>query len=558
MYISISNDKISHEGGQKHLLKDDKYIVIFKSPNHPQTNYNQNLEDFSDYSQFSDILKNDSFLFVDIKNYKVIILRDWPGNIPFFYYYDKNEHRLLVSDNISRLAKESKGITVSKKGMSLFLNNRKHYHTHTIYNNVETLHPGLYIDMSLNNSLYSIHHWYKPYREININNRTKASQQYLGALDNVISNVIVKDNPVALMFSGGSDSVLLLDRIIKLGYTDIHLFAICVEGNNIQIDYANEKAEFYKLKVNPIFVSQKDVLASWTKLYEHCYHYLSDLRIDGIFSPSVYVYNHLNTYFNNMPSTVVWGSQYALISPMMNTGGSLKFYLLYMLKKLRFLIPLSNRKIENFVISRAFHRAPVLNKDNISKETYVAYKGLYLDCFNNQKNPEQLLDLYLSTNYNSCKHWWMDWRGKVQHIYYPNGINVYPFHDRCFQEMSMPISLKVRVGGLKNIFRMPKEYKNFFYSVLPKNIPISSVKRGNFKALPEFFSLFKNEDFYNNLIKYLRDSNNRELVELVLEDNNLTIPETYDSFLELDFLEVEKLSGILFLIIRLKTDKIEF
>ena len=122
----------------------------------------------------------------------------------------------------------------------------------------------------------------------------------------------------------------------------------------------------------------------------------------------------------------------------------------------------------------------------------------------------------------------------------------------------MPISLKVRVGGLRNIFRMPQEYKNFFYSLIPNNIPISLIQRGNYKALPEFFSLFRNEEFYYNLIKYLKDSKNKKLVEMVLEDNKLTIPETYDSFLKLDYLEVEKLSGILFLIIRFKEDNISF
>ena len=496
MFISISKDEIYHEGGQKYLLKADKYIVVFRSPNHPQLDYTQNLEDLSDITQFSDVLKNDSFLLVDTKNNKINIVRDWPGNVQFFYFYDENKLKLVVSDNISKLAKEIKNISVSRDGINLFLNYRKHYHTHTIYNKIEMLPGGLYIDIAFDKLTFSINHWYRPYKEITIKDRDSATKQYLGALDYVLSDLIVNDNPIALMFSGGSDSVLLLDRIIKLGYKNIHLFAICVEGHNIQIDYANEKAAFYNLKVNPISISKKDVLTSWEKLYEICYHYLSDLRIDGIFSPSIYIFSYLNKFFDNKPSTIVWGSQYALISPMMNSKGILKFYFRFLIKMFRLLIPLSNKKIENFIISRDFRRAPVLIKNHVSSKTYIAYKNLYLECFNNLKNPEQLLDLYLSTNYNSCKHWWMDWRGKVKDIYYPNSINVYPFHDRCFQEMSMPISLKVRVGGLRNIFRMPQEYKNFFYSLIPNNIPISLIQRGNYKALPEFFSLFRNEEFY--------------------------------------------------------------
>lgn len=166
------------------------------------------------------------------------------------------------------------------------------------------------------------------------------------------------------------------------------------------------------------------------------------------------------------------------------------------------------------------------------------------------------MDLYLSTNYNSCKHWWMDWRGKVQDKFYPEAINIYPFHDRQFQEKSMLIPMRIRVGGVRNIFRMPNEYKNFFYSILPKSIPIESVKRGNYRALPEYYSLFKNEEFYSNLTSFLKDETNVKIVNIIQKEVSFTVPDTYEEFLKLDYLEVERLSGVMYIITRVKTDNV--
>ena len=130
--------------------------------------------------------------------------------------------------------------------------------------------------------------------------------------------------------------------------------------------------------------------------------------------------------------------------------------------------------------------------DNQFKESLLAFKDLYLTSFDEINSPDQLINLFLSTDYNHLKHWWMDWRNKVSSNFYKNSVNVFPFHDREFQESTMSYSLKVRIGGFKNLFKMPNSFKNLFFSLFDSNIPVSSIKRGNHTALPEYFSLFKN------------------------------------------------------------------
>ena len=225
MFIKIDqtkSDSVSVAGAMKISTGNGHSdVYILKSPNHRDRN--EYIAEDASIEYLTNTYPNDSFIIVNRISKVISIVRDWPGNVPVFYNYDKNEQRLLVTDNISSLSQKMNNVTVSKKGISLFLNSRKHYHTHTIYENIEILHPGFHIDMSIDNAFFSIHNWYKPYKKITIEDYQIASQQYLEALDNVLVKLIDREKPIALMFSGGSDSVSLLDRIIKLSESFYHL-----------------------------------------------------------------------------------------------------------------------------------------------------------------------------------------------------------------------------------------------------------------------------------------------------------------------------------------------
>ena len=105
----------------------------------------------------------------------------------------------------------------------------------------------------------------------------------------------------------------------------------------------------------------------------------------------------------------------------------------------------------------------MLSKKIMHKESRAAFIKLYKYSFKKIRNFDEVVNLFLSTDYNHLKHWWMDWRNKMCLKYYSNATNVYPFHDRKFQETTMQFSFLLRLGGLINLFRMPASYKNFFY-----------------------------------------------------------------------------------------------
>ena len=556
MLIKIDKNKINVQGGISHKLDNGDELILFQSPNHP----NERTEKLSLKKNFKDYashFKHDSFIYIDNKKQLVRFLRDWPGNIPVFYYYSIDTKELIISENIHILAKTINAPKPSKHGLKLFITGRKHMHGYTIYDKIYTLHPGLYIELDKNSFKITNKWWYKPFKKITIKDSKVARKNYLDALDSTIKRLVPKDKPAAIMFSGGSDSTLLLDRMVKLGYDKIDLFTICVNGETLQLNYANEKARMFNMEVIPIFADRKNIFEGWKKLFKLCYHYLSDLRIDGIFSPSVQVIEQIKKYYRGNSSSLVWGSQYALASPVVSTKAILfKFYVIFILIKFTKYFKFLKKRTYKFALNHM--RSAMLQNDLMSKESLLAFEDLYLTSFDEINSPDELINLFLSTDYNHLKHWWMDWRNKVTSNFYKNSINIFPFHDREFQESTMPYSLKVRIGGTRNIFNMPNSYKNLFFSLFDKRISISSIKRGNYAALPEYFSLFKTEYFYNFLNEELNKPQNLKLVKFLVDELNITIPNSFDELLKLDTKEVEKLTGIIFLAIRLKEDGVLF
>ena len=556
MLIIINNNKINIEGGVPYKLDNGDEFVLFHSPNHPLRKV-ENLPVYKDLKEYTSEFKHDSFIYIDNNNEVVNFFRDWPGNIPVYYYYSEKKKELTISDNIHLLAKTVNHPKPSKHGLKLFITERKHHHNYTIYDEIYTLHPGLYLELDQKSFRISNKWWYKPFKEITITNAKIAKNSYLLALDLTIQRLIPKDRPAAIMFSGGSDSTLLLDRMLKLGYDNIDLFTICVNGETIQYNYATEKAKMFNMEVIPIFADRENIFEGWKELCKLSYHYLSDLRIDGIFSPSVQVIETIRDHYDSKPSSLVWGSQYALASPAVSTKAIFfKFHAITILLKLTRTFHFLKKRANKLALKHL--RSAMLQENLMSKESRTAFEELYLSSFDEITKPDQLLNLFLSTDYNHLKHWWMDWRNKVSSNFYTNAVNIFPFHDREFQESTMPYSLKVRVGGFKNLFNMPNEYKNLFFTLFDKRVPVSSIKRGNYASLPEYFSLFKNENFYNFVNVQLGQPHNRKLVKFIVNECNIKIPSTYNDFLELSTMEVEKLTGIIFLTIRLKEDGVSF
>lgn len=554
-----SDPKVLITGGEEYRLNNGATLVtVFPSPNHPRGAIEPPDYPHADIKMLADHFPHDSICLIDETIHRFILSRDWPGNVVLFYWFDGKPdrvRRLLVADTLTDIIRQIPNAKTSKVGIKLFLRDRKHYQTHTVYDNVEVLHPGLYLDLELDTGKLSADYWYKPCRPITITDQKKAVSVYREAVDDALARLVRRDLPVALAFSGGSDSTLLLERLLKLGYNDIKLFNIQVSDNISS--YAGRSASHYNKEKDIEIIRNYPEQAKhdWLELLKFCYHYLSDMRIDGMFSASIAFYKELFNYYTGKPITIVWGSQYALASPVIDTGGILKFYKTFFMN---LLLKTFNKDLADRVILKGFSMASVLNPEKITAPQLKAFQKQYIDSARAATHPDELLNLHLSLNYNHLKHWWMHWRNIVANRYYPCAINVYPFHERIFQEATMPFSLFLRIGGARNIMKMPGSKKEFFLNTFEKPIRKGEIIGTNYIDLPKDYTLFSNRNFYETITSMLKKADCQPLVRYLEEECGLKIPNSYEEFILLDSEEVEQLSGAVILNSRFKADGIVF
>jgi len=553
MYISIKNNIVKSISTKIYEISDSKLIHSFDFNKLSKREIN-NLINFKNDKELTDIFVDSSFLIEDKFSRKVTFFRDWPGNNQTFYFYDKPNNIFFLSDSIDEIAQNVNNVKLSDKGVRLFLNERKHFHSFTIYENIFMLHPGLKIILDLNNFEISIEPWYTPFKNISIRNFKLGKVNYLNAIDDSLIKNIGKNKNIAIMFSGGSDSCFILWRLINLGFKNFDLFTICVKGEKITNNFAVDNARLFGYETNLIQIDKNGLFKKWKDVLSISYNYLSDMRINGMFAPSFDVIQYLKKYYKNEKCTIVWGSQYSLISPVITTKAI--FFKIFPVYFFSFFIKFGIFKsfFENLSI-RAI-RSHMLSKKIMHKESRTAFIKLYKSSFKKTRNFDQLINLFLSTDYNHLKHWWMDWRNKMCLKYYSNATNVYPFHDRKFQETTMQFSFLLRIGGLINLFRMPSSYKIFFYALFPNNLEIHKLKKGNVKALSEWQSLYRHNNFYEELKKEINYNDTNNISSKIFKQNNIVFPDSYEKFKKLSSKDLEKISGVFYILLRIKNDKI--
>ena len=153
----------------------------------------------------------------DMNKSKIYILRDWPGRIPLYYFFDQKN---FIFSSELKAFRALKNISLQKP---------------------EELEPGHYIEFDLINYKISKKRFYKP-----INNIIKNDEEILGIgkkldliLDESSKNRTMADVPICTMLSGGIDSVLSTFYVFKnLNFKKINYrptsYVFSVKGFNSQ------------------------------------------------------------------------------------------------------------------------------------------------------------------------------------------------------------------------------------------------------------------------------------------------------------------------------------
>lgn len=496
---------------------DERCINSFETPLYLEIISKSNLS----------VSKSKSEVIIDRSH--ITIRRDWPG-YTFVYYYI-SEELIIVSDDIKRIPTEFVNLSVSRVGK--FLSDRKHYTDETIYENINELPPGFEIVIDLTNPLdYVVKSYFTPISRTSDKSYSEIQTEYMDTLSEVLLKSASLDDDVVLAFSGGSDSLLLLQEVKRLGYKNVELVTFCVKGDVVQKEYANNSASFFDASVTVIEIDPKDAIHCWENYIKGVYQCMSELRLDGMPIYLLKFYEYVDSRYAN--AKIIWGSQYSIISPTVSTNGLVLFNFLTLFTKYIPLLPSSvlEKILERYLVYKAGHCSDKIRIEYINRFNRALDTG----------EVSQIANITLLDNYNSLKRWWMHHRDQTISFNGYKSKNVYPFHEQCFQERMLNYSLKERVGGWMNLLKLPLRYKTLFYDLLRNDIPKTSYSRGNYKTLDEFFTLFKNESTY----QYFNDQFSRNEVKSLASKVGLALPGTFEEYLQLDTLEVEKFTGLIF------------
>jgi hypothetical protein len=523
---------------------------LIRSPNHPvmpfnpERNFNLRIKDYMNY------YVNDSVLVLDSINKRLSLGRDWPGNVMIYYCIGKslNGLRFIACDNIVELSKKMERFELSNKGISQYLEHRKYYQSYTAVEGIKIVQPGFCLEVDLLSEKVSFNSWYNFYSNILIQDPSKAVLAVRKALDASLGRLVSRDDEIALMFSGGSDSALLLDRLTNLGYKNVSLYNVGIKGRNSEKDRAKRTAGFYGFKVNQLDIERDKAIRDWIDAVGNSYMGRSYSRINGWLSVLPSLYRNLAEHYKERRVNVMWGFVHPFIlNNFKLVRMSVVFTAFVLAKNLKSLIrkyPEAVLKILPVILGKiAF-----LDKDNYTEEEYTAFKDTMLDFLIQVKHPDELTNLKFIMGQTNQKVWTMNRQKTMADKYCPQARNVFPFVDRQFQEVAVTISLRARFGGFINWLNASNvSRKNLTLKAFENKLPKEYLLGGNYESEPDWQSLYKNEYFYATIEEIITGIKTDADFYNILKDNSIILPESEDEFNRMRYSDIETMMSAVML-----------
>jgi len=474
------------------------------------------------------------------------------------YYWlgdTENGKRFLVSDNLGEIAKEIPCLKASKSGIKLFLTNYKHYHSQTIYEGIKILPQGFFVEFDFKNSNLVVEPWFEFHRNIAIKNPKQAIKDFRKAVDASIQRIVSKGDKIALMFSGGSDSTLLLDRLVHLGYKNISLFNVETLGQDAQFHRAKVRADTYGFDLNCIEIDPEHAYKDWLEIIGKIYSAPSDIRPNGWVLELPYIYEHLSDHYQKEPVNVIWGYARPFHSIYVRFRQIPFAILAYMVARL---VPIKKgirlNSLGHFAL-KLLGRINFIDTNKSALDQIPATEQVVVDFFENARHPDELINLKSFFGYVDVQEWELHRFNAISEMYYPNTRNIWPFYDRRFQEVTMTMSLRARFGGWMNWFKMsrPESRKNLTLRAIEKSMPrtsspAESLLGGNYFGRSSMKRLYQNERCYSEIMKLFSDTQSQALLRDLSAKDLFEKPNSFDEFCSLSIKEIEKLSGVVMLL----------
>ncbi len=178
-----------------------------------------------------------SFAIVDTRINKILVVRDYVGELPLWYAID-NDGKLVFCS-------EKKGLPLSD-----------------IYEKqVKAIYPGTYLQYDYKTLEHQTITYYKLPSEIINDDRETIIKNIRVMLEEAVRVKMISDVPICTILSGGIDSVITTYILSKIK-PDIEAFVVSMGDGNTKDDdikYARIAAKEFGVKLHEIILTEKDV-----------------------------------------------------------------------------------------------------------------------------------------------------------------------------------------------------------------------------------------------------------------------------------------------------------
>jgi asparagine synthase (glutamine-hydrolysing) len=180
-----------------------------------------------------------SFAIIDTRTSDVYLVRDYIGELPFWY-------SISPLTNLLAFCSEKKGLPLSD------------IHENT----VKAIYPGTYLKYNYKTYIHEIVTYYTLPTEIINDDRETIIKTIRTLLDEAVRVKMISDVPICTILSGGIDSVITTYLLSKK-YPQIEAFVVSMgdgDTKNDDIKYARIAAKEFGVKLHEIILTEEDVL----------------------------------------------------------------------------------------------------------------------------------------------------------------------------------------------------------------------------------------------------------------------------------------------------------
>ncbi len=451
-YIEIKNKLISK--GYSFETTSDTEVII-------------KLFDLEGKNSFKELSGIFSISIYDLNRKKLYLVRDIVGVKPLYYHFDSNTKNFIFSSLINSILIYVKKKQLNQDALNSYANFNRNDYRETFFKNIFKVLPGELVEVNNGN--------YKRTKILNFNfDRKKNEKELTNDISKNFSNQFLSDVPVALSLSGGYDSNIVLQELLKNKGTNFTNYSVTFkDASKFQEDHkvAKKISNYYGVKFNSIEVSSKDFKDNAEKI------------IDIVEEPTGNQNSISNIILSNNVSEKVLFSGDGGDEVFTGYNRYRSIYILSLFIKINFFkninLNFKNRNIKRLFIKNSRNLYLSFSEQNIFKNAQNVYKNFKMI---NDKDLDQILNHTLDIDSypnlsNSMFHDLDTWVPndiliRNDKIYANKGIEArVPFLDKNIIEDYLMLNDFKKYGIFfksKNI--LIKNYKNLSKLILKKKM----------------------------------------------------------------------------------------